>query len=93
MATPADFTTRTRDEIFAVFNQYQALQRRIQDMTDEVSALGGATGLYGAGGVNFPTQNDGFTYADMTAAFTALTTLAGSPTTNQKNAIIKCRRD
>lgn len=93
MTTSQDFTTRTRDELFVVYSQYQALLRRITDLTDEVSALGGATGLYGAGGVNFPAQTDGFTFADMAAAFTALTALVGTPTTSQKNAIIKCRRD
>ena len=92
MATPADFTTRARDEMFDTLMAYQTLQQRIQRLTDEVTANGGAAGLYGAGGVNFPAQSDGFTYADMTAAFTAITSLVGAPTSAQKNAIWKARR-
>lgn len=92
MTTPADFTTRARDEMYALFNSYQALQRRVQDLQDEVTALGGFTGIYGAGGANFPAQTDGFVYADMTAAGTAILALVGAPTTAQKNAVIKCRR-
>ncbi len=92
MATVQDFTVRTRDEMFDIYTSYQALQRRIQDMTDEVAALGGAAGIYGAAGANFPEQADGFTYAAMTAAFTAITTLIGVPTLAQKQAVIKARR-
>ena len=92
MATAADFTTRARDEMFSIYTAYQALQRRVQDLTDEVAANGGATGIYGAAGVNFPAQGDAFDYAAMTAAFTALTTLVGVPTTAQKQSVIKARR-
>lgn len=92
MTTPADFTTRARDEMYAIFQQYQALQRRVTDLSDEVTALGGFTGIYGSGGSNFPAQNDGFLYADMTAAGSAILALVGAPTAAQKNAIIKCRR-
>ena len=92
MATTADFTTRTRDEMFSIYVAYQALQRRIQDMTDEVTALGGATGIYGAGGSQFPPQGDSFGYAEMVAAFTAITSLVGAPSTAQKQAVIKARR-
>jgi hypothetical protein len=35
---------------------------------------------------------DGFDVADMAAAFTAITALIGEPTTEQKMAVIKCRR-
>jgi len=92
MATPSDFTTRARDEMFSILVAYQGLQKRIQDLTDEVAANGGAAGLYGVGGVNFPLQGDTFVYADMTAAFLAITSLVGAPTTAQKNAIWKARR-
>lgn len=93
MATAADFTTRARTEMFAIYVAYQQLQRRVQDLQDEVTALGGAAGIYGAGGVNFPEQGDGFDYDDMAAAFTNLTALVGVPTTAQKQTIIRCRRE
>lgn len=92
MATAADFTTRARDEMYSIYTAYQALARRIGDLTDEVNANGGAVGLYGTNGVSFPDQGDGFTYSDMVAAFTASTSLIGAPTAAQKNAIIKARR-
>ena len=92
MATAADFTTRARDEMYDVYVLYLALKRRIENLTDEVAANGGATGLYGAAGVNFPAQGDSFAYADMVAAFTAITSMVGAPTAAQKNAIIKARR-
>ena len=92
MATVQDFTTRARGEMFNIFTAYQSLQRRIQDMSDEVAAMGGATGLYGADGVNFPEQGDGFSYADMVNAFTNLTALVGVPTTDQKQTIWRTRR-
>ena len=92
MATPADFTTRARDEMFGVLQGYEALGKRIQDLTDEVDANGGAVGLYGAGGADFPVQGDDFTFADMVAAFTAVTALIGTPTDAQKNALWKARR-
>lgn len=92
MATPQDFTTRTRDEMYTIYTAYQALKKRIDDLTDEVAANGGATGLYGAAGANFPAQGDNFSYADMVAAFTAITAMIGAPTAAQKTAIIKARR-
>lgn len=92
MATVEDFTTRTRNEIYSIYTAYQALSRRIDDLTDEVTALGGAAGIYGAGGSGFPDQNDGFGYDEMVAAFQAITALVGDPTAAQKNAIILCRR-
>ena len=92
MATPQDFTTRARDEMYTIYTAYQALRKRVDDLADEVTANGGAAGLYGAAGVNFPEQSDGFTYANMTAAFTATQAVVGVPTTAQKQAIIKCRR-
>lgn len=93
MATAADFTTRARGEMFSIYQQYQAISRRVADLTDEVAANGGAAGLYGTNGVNFPAQGDGFSYADMVAAFTALAALVPTPTQAQKNAIIQCRRE
>lgn len=93
MTTPADFTTRTRDEMFSIFQAYQSLSRRIDDMNDEVSALGGAVGIYGAGGANFPAQGDEFAYSDMVAAFTSVVSLVGTPNDTQKNSIIKARRE
>jgi hypothetical protein len=93
MTTPADFTTRTRNEIYTIYQSYLSLKQRVADMSDEVTALGGAVGIYGAAGVDFPTQGDGFTYTNMTDAFTALTSLVAAPTTAQKNAIIKARRE
>ena len=92
MATPADFTTRARDEMYSIYSAYQALKKRIDDLSDEVDANGGASGLYGQGGVDFPEQADGFTYAEMVAAFQAITALVGAPTDQQKAAIIVCRR-
>lgn len=92
MATPADFTTRARDEMYNIYSAYQALKKRIDDLSDEVTANGGAVGLYGAAGVNFPAQGDAFGYADMVAAFGASVTLIGAPSAAQKNAIIKARR-
>ena len=92
MSTPEDFTTRARDEMYNIYSQYQALLKRITDLTDEVTANGGAVGIYGAGGANFPAQSDRFDFADMAAAFTAIVALVGEPTTTQKNAIIVCRR-
>ncbi len=93
MTTPADFTTRTRNEIYSIYQSYLNLKTRVTDMNDEVIALGGATGIYGAAGANFPVQGDEFAYVDMTAAFTALNALVATPTTLQKNAIIKARRE
>ena len=92
MATAADFTTRARDEMYSIYSAYQALKKRIDDLSDEVNANGGAAGLYGPGGANWPEQNDGFVLADMGAAFVAITSLIGEPTDAQKNAIIKARR-
>lgn len=92
MATVADFTTRARDEMYSIYTAYQSLGKRIDDLTDEVNANGGAEGLYGASGVDFPNQGDGFGYADMVAAFLALTAMVGTPTAAQKSAIIKARR-
>ena len=92
MATAADFTTRARDEMFSIYSAYQALKKRIDDLADEVDANGGAVGLYGAGGVDFPEQTDGFTFSDMVDAFLAIVELVGDPTADQKNAIIVCRR-
>ncbi len=92
MATSADFTTRARDEMYSIYTAYQTLARRIGDLADEVDANGGAVGLYGVNGVNFPDQGDGFTYSDMVAAFNASTSLIGMPSAAQKHAIIKARR-
>jgi hypothetical protein len=92
MATSADFTVRARDEMYNIYAAYQALQRRVQDLTDEVTALGGAAGIYGAGGSDWPAQADGFDLADMTAAFSNLTSLVGVPSLAQKQTIIRCRR-
>ena len=92
MATAVDFTTRARDEMYGIYTAYQSLGKRIGDLTDEINANGGAVGLYGTNGVNFPDQGDGFTYDDMVAAFTASTSLIGAPTAAQKNAVIKARR-
>jgi len=92
MATRQDFTTRARDEMYAIYSAYQSLAKRIDDLSDEVSANGGAVGLYGAGGVDFPAQGDDFGYAAMVAAFTAIVSLVGGPTEAQKSAIIVCRR-
>lgn len=92
MATSADFTTRARDEMYSIYVAYQALKKRVDDLTDEVNANGGAGGLYGAGGVNFPAQGDGFGFDNMVAAFLASTSLIGAPTLEQKSAIIKARR-
>lgn len=92
MATAADFTTRARDEMYSIYTAYQALHKRIADLSDEVDANGGAVGLYGPDMSAFPLQGDGFDVADMVAAFTAIMTLVGAPTTDQKMAIIKCRR-
>ena len=92
MATAADFTSRARDEMYSIYTAYQGLKKRVDDLSDEVTANGGAVGLYGTNGVNFPAQGDPFTYADMVAAFTALTSLVGAPTTAQKQSIIKARR-
>lgn len=92
MATAADFTTRARDEMYTIYTSYQALKKRIDDLNDEITANGGAVGLYGAAGVNFPAQADGVTYADLTAAFTAISTMVGAPIAAQKSAIIKVRR-
>ena len=93
MTTPADFTTRTRNEIYAIYQSYLSLKQRVTDMSDEVTALGGAVGIYGENGANFPVQGDAFAYSNMTAAFTALNALVATPTTAQKNAIIKARRE
>jgi len=92
MATSQDFTVRARDEIYEIYRTYQNLKRRIDDLTDEVNANGGAVGLYSADMSLFPAQPDGFTDADMIAAFTAITKLLGEPAKDQKNAIIKARR-
>ena len=92
MATPADFTTRARDEMYNIYVAYQALKQRIDDLSDEVDANGGGDGLYGAGGVDFPEQTDSFDYDDMVAAFLAISDLIGEPTAAQKNAVIVCRR-
>lgn len=92
MATPADFTTRARDEMFSIYAAYQALQRRIQDLTDEVTALGGSSGIYGADGSKFPAQGDGIVQADVVAGFGAITALVGAPSAAQKNAVWKMRR-
>ena len=93
MATPADFTTRARTEMFSVYQAYQSLQRRVQDLQDEVTALGGAAGIYGPNQEDWPPQGDDFDYADMTAAFTNLSALVGVPSAAQKQTIIRCRRE
>ena len=87
MVTSPDFTTRARTEMFSIFQAYQANQRRVADLVDEVAAMGGATGIYGAGGANFPDQGDDFDYSDMVNA------LVGEPTLAQKQTIIRARRD
>ena len=92
MATAADFTTRARDEMYSIYTAYQALGKRVTDLGDEVTANGGAVGLYGTNGVNFPAQGDGFTFDDIVAAFLASTSLIGAPTAAQKSAIIRARR-
>lgn len=92
MAIPADFTVRARDEMFSIYVQYQALFRRIEDLNDEVTALGGAAGIYGADGSKWPVQADGFTLADMGNAFANLTKLIGAPTLAHKQTIIRTRR-
>lgn len=92
MATAADFTTRARDEMYSVYTAYQALKKRIDDLSDEVDANGGAVGLYGPDMSAFPLQGDGFDVADIAAAFEAVTALIGAPTPEQKMAIVKCRR-
>ena len=91
MTTSADFTTRARTEMFNIYTAYQALQRRVQDLSDEVSAVG-VVNLYGAAGVDFPEQGDGFEYADMVAAFTNIGALVGEPTAEEKQTIIRARR-
>lgn len=93
MTTAADFTSRTRDDIYNIYRAFLDLKQRVTNMNDEVTALGGAAGIYGAAGVNFPAQGDAFTYADMQAAFLALNSLVAAPTTAQKTAIIKTRRE
>jgi hypothetical protein len=92
MVTVADYTTGTRDRMYQIYVDYLTLLRKVADMTDEVTALGGAAGIYGAAGVDFPEQADGFDYADMVAAFAAVTSLIGAPTAAQKAAVIKARR-
>lgn len=92
MTTPADFTTRARDEMYSIYVAYQQLQRRVQDLVDEVNALGGAAGIYGANAEKWPTQGDGFAYQDMVNAFANLTALVGAPTLAQKQTIIRTRR-
>ena len=92
MATVADFTARARDEMYSILLAYIAQQQRIQAIADEVEANGGAVGLYGAGGVDFPSQGDGFTFADMAAAFVNLTALIGVPSHEQMLTLWKCRR-
>ena len=92
MTTVADFTTRTRSEMFAIYQAHLGLERRVADLVNEVTALGGATGIYGANGVDFPAQSDGFDFAALAAAFSSLPTLVGVPTDAQKAAVIKARR-
>lgn len=92
MTTPADMTTRVRDEMYDIYVSYQQLARRVTDLTDEVAANGGAVGIYGVAGANFPPQGDGFDYDAMVAAFQAIVSLIGAPTLTQKQAIIKARR-
>ena len=92
MATAADFTARARDDMYGIYTAYQQLRKRIDDLTDEVNANGGAEGLYGAGGSAFPDQGDGFGFVDMVEAFTAVTSMVGAPTAAQKRAVIKARR-
>ena len=92
MTTCADFTTRARTEMFEIFQAYQALERRVTDLSDEVAANGGAVGIYGVDGVDFPEQGDGFDYADMVNAFTNLTALVGESSLAEKQTIIRCRR-
>ena len=93
MSTPADFTTRARTEMFSIYTAYQALQRRVQDLQDEVTALGGAVGIYGANQEKWPEQGDGFKYTDIVNAFTNVSSLVASPSTAQKQTIIRTRRD
>ncbi len=93
MTTKEDYTTRIRNEIYSIYVAYQTLVRRIDDLSDEVTALGGAEGIYGVDGVDWPEQGDGFEYSDITAAFTNLTALVGEASLAEKQTIIKCRRD
>ena len=39
MATAADFTTRTRDEMFAIYQAYQSIAGSVQDITDGSAPL------------------------------------------------------
>lgn len=78
--------------MYNIYAAYLTLYRRIQDLSDEVAALGGAAGIYGADGSKWPPQGDTFTAADMSNAFANLTKLIGEPTLAQKQTIIRCRR-
>jgi len=90
MTTAEDFTTRVRREMFSIYEAYQVSARRVADLADEVTALGGAEGIYSEG---FPEQGDGFSLADMGAAFDNLTSLVPEPSLAEKQTIIRCRRD
>jgi len=89
MTTSADFTTRARTEMFSIYQAQLTLARRVQDLTDEVSALGGPAMIFVNG---FPEQGDGFTVEDLANAYEALGALIATPTQAQKNALIKARR-
>ena len=95
MTTKEDFTTRVRTQVFTLYQTHIALQRSVEDLQNEVAALGGAAAIYGAGGADFPTeaQGDGFDYDDMVAAFQALDSIVAAPTAPQEAAMIKARKD
>lgn len=93
MTTNADLTTRVRTEMHSIFQAYQALERRVTDLSDEVTANGGAVGIYGKDGVDFPEQGDGFSYADMVNALTNLPKLMAESSLAEKQTIIRTRRD
>jgi len=92
MTTSAQIVTRFREDITRIFNNNKANARLIEDMNIEVAALGDVDGIFGNPPV-FPEQGDGFELADLVAAFVAINSFSGTPTTEQEEAVLRCRRD
>ena len=92
MTTSAQIATRFREDLTRISNNNKANARLIEDMNAEVTALGSIDGIFGNPPV-FPEQGDGFELADLVAAFAAINSFAGTPTTEQEQAVLRCRRD
>jgi len=92
MTTSAQIVARFREDITRISHNNKANARLIEDMNAEITALGSVDGIFGDPPV-FPEQGDDFELADLVAAFAAINAFSGTPTTEQEQAVLRCRRD